>query len=247
MLAVTIAPLGSDVRRTLTRLHDLGVRAAQFSAAQPGLRPRELDRSARRGLLATLTRLELSCSGIDLWIPPEHFIENENVDRAMSAFLDAIRLAEDLGRCPISCTLPTSITDDEAAGAVDAFETIVEAADHHGVPIADHRCPSVPRDGVSIGVDPPAWQSSGEDPAEAVAQHGDALVSARLADLLTTGMRGPVGDGQLGRLDVLAYRVALQTAGYERPLIIDARQWPEPWAGVRQSIAVWQRTGLSQP
>ena len=37
----------------------------QLSAAQAGLRPRELDRSARRDLLATLRRRELAVAGID--------------------------------------------------------------------------------------------------------------------------------------------------------------------------------------
>lgn len=244
--AATIAPLSGDIKRTIGRLAEFGVRAVQFSAAQPGMRPRELDHSARRGINAALQRLELWCSGVDLWIPAEHFIDPQHVDRAMSAMLDAIRLAEDLGRCPVSCTLPLTISDDTpdgAAGAAEAFETIVETADHHGVPLADHRCPVVERDGVSIGIDPPAWQSAGEDPAVAAARYGERLVSARLADLLTTGLRGPVGDAASGRLDVQAYRAALMAAGYRRAVVVDARQWADPWVGLRQSIAAWRQAG----
>ena len=47
-LAPTLAALGDRPRTAIDRLAGLGFRAVQLSASQPGLRPRELDRSGRR-------------------------------------------------------------------------------------------------------------------------------------------------------------------------------------------------------
>jgi hypothetical protein len=30
-------------------------------------------------------------------------------------------------------------------------------------------------------------------------------------------------------------------AGYERPVVVDARQWIDPWAGLKQSAHAWRR------
>jgi hypothetical protein len=43
----------------------MGFRSVQLSAAQPGLRPRELDRSGRRDLLARLSRLQMPAAGLE--------------------------------------------------------------------------------------------------------------------------------------------------------------------------------------
>jgi len=63
LLAPTLADLGGSPRAMLTLLHDRGFRAVQFSALTPDLRPRELDQSARRDVLATLRRNELQLGG----------------------------------------------------------------------------------------------------------------------------------------------------------------------------------------
>ena len=73
-LAPTLAPLGEQPRAALARLSKLGFRHVQLDATQPGLRPRELDRSARRHLAATLRRPEDSPIGVDLWVPASHFV-----------------------------------------------------------------------------------------------------------------------------------------------------------------------------
>ena len=115
MLAATLEPLGDPVE-SLEWLGGAGVRGVQLSATQPGLRPRTLDGAARRELRARLKRLELTLSGLDLWIPPEHFTEPANVDRATAAAEAAVVLAADLGRVPVSMTLPA----DAAASALAA-------------------------------------------------------------------------------------------------------------------------------
>ena len=70
--------------------------------------------------------------------------------------------------------------------------------------------------------------------------HADRLVSARLCDLLRSGLRGPIGDPQEGRLDVAAYRAALAGSAYRRSVVVDLRQWPDPWAGLERTAEVWQ-------
>ena len=91
-LAPTLGPLAELLapRSVFDRLSELGYRYVQLSAAQPGLRPRELDKSARRDLLATLRRREMSPAGVDLWIPPDHFLASATVDRAAEAVVEAI-------------------------------------------------------------------------------------------------------------------------------------------------------------
>jgi sugar phosphate isomerase/epimerase len=154
----------------------------------------------------------------------------------------ALELAGDLQRCPISLELPRPL-DDESLGSV--IETIAEQALRVGVELADHAAPDATSDQLGIGIDPAAQLSSNEDPAAAVTKHADRLVSARLCDLLASGMRGPIGEVQGARLDVLSYRVALSVGGYDRPVVVDARQWSDPWSGLAQTTRTWSaaRTG----
>jgi len=239
-LAVTVQPFvdarrgGSALRQTFDRLHAMGFRWVQLSATQPGLRPRELDASARRDLLATLRRRELAVSGIDAWIPSSHFADEQHVDRAASALLEAVELAGDLGRAAVSVVFPRH-------GAEGVIDAAAAAAERSGVVMADHIAPVVERSHehvIGIGVDPAAWLSAGENPADIINQYSTQLTSARVCDLLTTGLRGPIGTGD-GYLDVLAYKVALSVADYQRPVILDARQWTDPWSGIEQARRAW--------
>ncbi|MCZ6445666.1 MAG: hypothetical protein O6758_05720 [Planctomycetota bacterium] len=235
-LAPTLAPLGDRPRAALDRLAAMGFRHVQLSAMQPGLRPRDLDRSGRRDLGVCLGRLELTAAGVDLWIPQTHFVEPDHVDRAVAAVLSAIELAGDLDRCPLSFALP----DENEQGMVGPIvEAITDYAVRHGVQLADHAVPPVSRDYIGVGIDPPSWLGLGEDPAAAASTNATRLVSARLCDLLTCGMRGPIGETHGGRLDVLAYKVAIATSGYSRPVVVDARQWSDPWLGLEQTTHAW--------
>ncbi len=235
-LAPTLAPLGEQPRAALARLSRLGFRHVQLDATQPGLRPRELDRSARRDLAATLRRHEVSASGVDLWVPASHFVEPARVDRAVAAVLDAIDLAGSLGRCPVSLNLPAAEACAEQGPVV---ETITECGHRHGVPIADHAVPVSAQ--LGVGIDPATWLSQGEDPAAGLIAQAGRLVSVRLCDLLRSGLRGPIGEPGEGRLDVLEYRVAMSVCGYTRPVVVDARQWSDPWAGLEQTREVWTK------
>ncbi len=246
-LAPTLAPLVSQgegsPRAALSRLSSMGFRYVQLSATQPGMRPRELDRSARRDLLATLRRNELSIAGLDAWIPARHLLDPAHVDRAMTALQQAIELAADLERCPVSLTLPWSQA--EASDELkEIIETLAGDAERFGVQLADHTVP-LPEQihpGMGVGIDPAAWLSHNLDPAAGVMSAGTRLVSARVCDLLHTGMRGPIGEASEGRLNVLEYKVALSVSGYRRAVVADARQWPEPWSGLERTAAYWQAT-----
>ncbi len=241
LLAPTLASLGDDPRPVMSRLKTAGFRAVQLSATATGLRPRDLDQSARRDVLATLKRNELSLSGIDLWIPVEHFIDQAHLDRALGATREAIELASDLGRCPISMNLPRHDESNEAADSpAELLEAIAGYSVHFGVAVADHSEAAQTREQFGLGIDPAVSLSRNEDPVSVVMRNHERLVSARLCDLLRSGMRGPVGDKTEGRLDVMAYRLALSVGGYKRPVVVDTRQWNDPWGGLEQTKLVWE-------
>ncbi|UCD75305.1 MAG: TIM barrel protein [Phycisphaerales bacterium] len=227
------------LRKVLDRLSEQAFRYVQLSAAQPGFRPRELSKSARRDLRATLSRRELRVAGLDLWIPPTHFLDSTSVDRAVDAVSDAIELAADLGRCPLSVTLPS--VDEEDCEAV--VRELAAHARAFGVQLADHTLPPARRSGVGVGIDPAAVLSIGEDPASTVASCSLRLISVRLCDLLRSGARGPAGEPRDGRLNVRIYRRAIATCEFTRPVVVDMRQWSDPWSGLEKTALAWHIAG----
>ena len=234
-LAPTLAPLGDRPRVALERLAAAGFSRVQLSAAQPGLRPRELDRSARRDLLATLRRLGLGAVGLDLWLPVAHWHDPAQSDRAMDALVVAIRLAGDLGRLPLSVSLASTPDD----GADSTPTAIAREAERYGIAIADHAVPPVVHPGLGVGIDPASWLGAGRDPVAAVGAHAASLVSVRLGDLLPGGLRAPLGTGA-GGLDLSGYRRALQAASFRGPLVVDVRGWTDPWTGLAQTVQAWR-------
>ena len=89
-----------------------GVRSIQLDVTMPEVRPRDLDRSGRRDLAALLRRCGLSISGLDLFIPPEHFSDAASEERAVGAaghasgmlaelagLVDARRVARSFKQC----------------------------------------------------------------------------------------------------------------------------------------------------
>ncbi len=240
-LAFTLAPLVSDstsatIKEALDRSRVSGLRWVQIAATMPGLRPRDLDSSARRDLVASLRRRELNLAGLDAWIPAEHFVDAAKSDRAVASMVEIIAMAGELGRVPVSLIMPKS------AEVVDA---LVAAAERSGIELADHGVDALSRAagaGVGIGIDPAACLANGGDPAAAVHAAAGALVSARLVDLMRSGMRGPIGSEHELRLDVQAYKIALSVNAYRRPVVIDARQWIDPLRGIEQTVRVWDQT-----
>lgn len=120
-----------------------------LDGTRDGLRARQLDGTARRGLASLLKRLGLAFDGIDLWIPPGDLCDPIRAERALDAACDAITLAADLHRAmgarglapAINITLPSSAREGaparDAMLTTDARATLRHAAHHFGVPIAD--------------------------------------------------------------------------------------------------------------
>lgn len=240
-LAATAAPLG-EPREACAFLSSLGVAGVQLSATQAGMRPRELDASARRDLRAMLVRLGLVASGLDLWIPPDHFLDPAYAERAIDAVRAACELASFLGRVPVVLALPARPEDaGRAVRRDEVAAALAEAADLHGVRLAvsGDVLPGLRIPPFGTLLDPAALLAMGTDPAAAAARAAGEVVAARVVDQLRCGLRGPIGSPGDGRLDVLAYRVALEASGFAGLPVIDARQWADPRAGVGQSVAAW--------
>lgn len=227
-----------------------GYRAVQLNLGPGGaaLKPRDLGRSARRDLGALLRRNELLFSGGDLWIPPRHFTDPAASDRALAAAIDAVHFIAELtpltgARAPaLSLELPVG----EAAAAVRS--ALSAAATSAGVRLADHAWPPaedgpLPVTPLGVGIDPAAVMLSGalardpdlwlRDPALALSRLAPRVNAARLSDLGSAGRVAP-GDG---RLDELAYLVALSTAAFPGCLVVDLRAVPNPEHAARTLAA----------
>jgi sugar phosphate isomerase/epimerase len=217
-----------------------GFRAVQLNAAAPGLRARDLDRSARRDLAATLRRQGLALSGLDLWIPPEHFRLPDRQDRAVSATLGAIELTAELirldggpaARPVLSVGLPADIPD-------AMLNTLATHAAHHGCTLADHAWPrnqAALAAGLGKGVDPAAVLMAGGDVLTAAA--AGPLAAARLSDVTFAGRCGPASPG--GRLDLLAYHAALHAANWLSWVTLDLRLVPDQPRAAARAAEAWQ-------
>ncbi|MSR44752.1 MAG: hypothetical protein EXS15_05250 [Phycisphaerales bacterium] len=245
-LAATIAPLAGEVIEALRSIAQMGFRAAQLSTTHVGTRPRDLDGSGRRDLIVQLRRLELSCGGLDLWIPSAHFVDPTFVDRAVDAVVQSVSLAAALGRCPVSIALPQQ-TPENAIRLQEVRDAIDAAAQREGVWIADHsldasigtRTPSA-MGAIGIGIDPAALIGAGHDVHAVISSCRADIVSARIVDLMRSGMRGPPGEPSEERLDLLMYAADLATIPLRFSPVADARQWTDPRAGLRTTLARWR-------
>jgi len=230
-LGVTLLPLGT-APSSLDAVVALGLAGVQLDAADPDLRPRALGESARRDLAAALRRRGLRASGIDCFIPLERFADPARVELALEAVHGCLSLAESLQRVPVCMHLPH-------AAAPEVVQVLQREAQRRGVPIADGTLPTSADATVSIGVDPAAVLAAGGDPAAVVVAAGTRLVSARVVDLLRSGLRGPIEEPGASRLDTLGYRVALDVAGFRGLPVIDCRQWTDPHRGVLACAKRW--------
>jgi sugar phosphate isomerase/epimerase len=238
-LGVTVSPLG-DLHAAIAWASRSGLRGVQWGATEPGARPRDLGPSARRELRALLSRFELQCSGVDALVPPAHFSDPANVDRAVEAVAAACGLAADLGHAPVTVRLPEP--DPASSTRKDAIAAIERAAERVGVVVADLSGGAGARwPPVGAAIDPAACLAAGADPVAAVAGAGARVAAVRVVDLSRDGVRGPVGDPRSGRVDVLAYRIAVESTGFGGMPVIDCRGWREPAAGVLASALAWAR------
>ena len=248
-LAPTIRPIATQyagsARRAITQIAEAGFTAIQLDAAMPGLRPRELDTSARRDLLATLARTGLSLAGIDLFIPPDHYSDPAHLDRAAEANHAALSLAAELGRVPLTLNLPIDQADASLVNATTA------AADDCGSPLVICSTQNTEQllswikqhgDGVaSAAIDPATLLMARSDPAQAAQQLTGSLGVARLCDA-TRGQsdsRSPVGQGDL---DLMAYRVSIDLAQSRHgPVVLDLRALSSPLAAASLARVAWKK------
>ena len=224
-------------KAAIEEIHAMGVRGITLDASAPDFRPRSLARSARRDLAASLRRRELEFTGLDLWIPPEHFFDATNAHRAIDAVAQAAEMSAELAtlvggrsRPVVSVLLPTDMneTDRLAIGA---------NAQRVGAIIADH----LPEQsehvaGIAIGVDPALVLMTGNSPGKAVTHAGEHLSSVRLNDMNAMG-RCVVG-APGGKLDVKGYAGALIVAGQEW-ITLDVREMPDPSIAYQQARQAW--------
>ena len=235
-VSVAIAPLPGAPRERLGALQELGARAATLDVSHHDLRPRALDRSARRGLAATLRRLELALGGFDLPIPPAHFAEAGAQDRAIAAVRAAVEMLSELSELVetvpvIHLTLPGGEAD-------AAARELGRAARELGVTLVDMaRPPAEERpDGWGFGVDLGRELEADADPLAALTNRGTPA-SVRLSD---AGPAGRVALGE-GRLELAPAAAVIRTACEGAALVIDARGASQPAQAAERALRAWEQ------
>jgi len=252
-LAPTLGPLvqasGQPPRRALSLIGEQGFAAVQLDATLPGIRPRELDATARRDLLASAQRTGLQIAGVDFFIPPDHYCDPQHADRAVAAAIGACSLAGGLGRVPLSLNLPVAKVDASVA------QMIADSADAQGVALAIHD--EADTDGLSrwlkthapphvgVGLDPAALLIRDRDPSAAAQSFSKQLRVARLSDASkgqADGGRRVVGSGSLA---VMPYRVSIDLAPNRvGPVVLDLRGMSSPIDAMRSAKAAWDKAAV---
>lgn len=236
-------PNATNARDTIGAIASLGVRGIALDATTPGMRPRELARSARRDIASILRRNELELTGLDLWIPPSHFTDPTKSQRAIDATLQALEMASELvplvggrSRPVVSIVLPEDLPS-------STRQTLASVASHHGSTLADHAIindDAVSIAGIGIGIDPVFYLTDGQSPAKAITRAGTNLESARLCDTNAMG-RCPI-KGPGAKLDLTGYAGALIVSGQDW-VTLDVRGLDDAMIGARKGIDAWRDAG----
>jgi len=199
-----------------------GYRCVQLDARILDMRPRLLDRSARREVAFLLRRAQLDVSGLDLWIPPTHFGDPVHVDRAVGAVIEAIEFAAELsglgvgltalaaGGKPAPLGVSVNLGPSPAAGVLDS---LAAACERHSAGVCDHFWPA--RMGLLVGVDPDVALASGV---------GGGALNAAIA-----GVSGRIGSARISEparkgFDLSLYYASLDLAGYRGAVVVDTEQ-----------------------
>lgn len=220
-------------------VRDQRVRGVALDASRPDCRARDLGRSARRDLAAMLRRTELELTGIDLFIPPEHYADPARAQRAFDTVQQTAMLAVELSRLVgarsrplVSLTLPASLPAHEHDALAAMFEKYgAIGADHTPAP-EDAPAPGV---WLARGIDPATHLLAGHDPVSAATRPG--VTALRLSALNATG-RCPV-NAEGARPDMTAYAAAALTSG-QRWITADTRGCAEPAQAVHAAIDTWR-------
>ena len=252
-LAPTLAPLvqsaGLPPRKALSLVSEQGFSAVQLDATLAGIRPRELDVTARRDLLVTARRSGLTIAGIDFFIPADHYSDPQHLDRAVASAIAACDLASALGRVPVSLNLPMKKVDASLVGM------IADSADAQGVSLAIHD--EADLDGltrwlksnapphVGVGLDPAALLIRDTDPSLSAQSLSSSLRVARLSD----ASRGQSDGGRqvlgAGSLSVMPYRVSVDLAPNRiGPVVLDVRGLLSPLEAMKSAKSVWDKAAI---
>lgn len=252
-LAPTLGPLVHATAKTprdvLTSIASAGFSNVQLDATLPGIRPRDLDQSARRDLLATVKRSGLSICGIDFFIPAEHYCDPTHIDRATQAVLNACAFAGDMGRIPLNLNLPIGKVD---AGVAQA---ILDQADACGITLAIHEEADLDQlnrwvidqnaPHIGIGLDPAAHLIRNQDPTQSAQLCSKNLLVARLSDASlgqADGGRQVVGSGSLA---LLPYRVSIDLAPNRvGPVVLDLRGLASPLQAMAFAKTAWDSAAI---
>jgi len=221
-LSLSISNISPDPRDSISLaaalISSLGEPRLHLDAMLAGLRPRELDRSARRDLASMLKRNGVGSTGIDLFLPPQHFAETAHVDRAVGAITSAIELLSELASLGAMETKVLCLTLPQKPLA-NAVAAIGSAAQERGVTITDFSLPRASDLPSSIfrGVDCAQAVAASEDAASLIASSSPRAI--RLCDWDGT-RRVPVGKG---RLDTRMVVASASIAAPNVPVVIDLR------------------------
>lgn len=215
----------------------IGFHAIQLDAAAPGLRARELGRSARRDLAASIRRNGMGFTGLDLWIPPRHFDDPATAERAADALIGAVGLASDLalllgtGGAVVSVTLPAGLSE-------ATREAFADHADRAGVLIEDFAFSKAPSENepgaIRPGLDTARVVMRGERPEDALPSLAGSLPTLRLNDTDDTGRR-PLGRGSVDLATVCAFHTTLAPC---LPIVTDLRGLPDPPAAAMAALTI---------
>jgi len=236
--SIALVRLPGDPRESMEAARRLGFRAVTLDATRPGLRPREMDRSARRGLAATLRRLELRLAGLDLPIPPEHLARPDTQDRALAALAAACELLVECAALVetspvIAAPEPMGEGDDEEARARESARVAGERAVNLGVRLAAPEAQELPP-GWATSVDLARAIEAGRSPLKAISTAREVAM-IRLTDADHAGRR-PLG---AGRVDVGQLAAVIATTAADACLVIDPAGLPDPLAGASAALQGW--------
>lgn len=221
-------PWAAGPREAIRWAATCGYRSVQLDASS--VRARDLDRSARRDLAAVLRREGLQLSGLDLWVPPAHFVSLAEQSRACEAMLSAADLLSELTTLlpgsgnVISVALHAETSAELVRELASGFERV-------GALLADHAWPSrVANGAIGIGLDPAAIILNRGDVLGEVAKLASTPIAARLSDFAASS-RVPPGEGSL---EIESYDALLHTRGFGGPRVVDLRGLREQDATARQ-------------
>ena len=222
-----------DVRGFMDWARAAGYSGVQMDITMAGLRPRDLDASARRDIVSSLARRGLFLAGLDLFIPSSDLVDAARMDRAIGAIDAGLSLATDLraanldvGGAGVSVVLPEKLD----AGTLAELASLGQ---RWGASLVDHAWKSAfagSEAGAGVVV-------RGIDPAAIGASEGAGKVHEAIAAALTgiSGARVASGSSRIGaarlsesggvgrievgvdpgsRLDVLAYAAGLVGVGF---------------------------------